>query len=80
MLLILFRERLLIKLGDCCMKQAQYHLACQKYTQAGDKEQVFICSSEYYKINETKLCSATLLIVAKNLVVFRICYRQASSN
>ena len=34
------RDRLLVKLGDCCMKQAEYHLACQKYTQAGDKEKV----------------------------------------
>ncbi|XP_039255691.2 intraflagellar transport protein 140 homolog [Styela clava] len=32
------REQLLIKLGDCCMKQGSYHLACKKYTQAGDRE------------------------------------------
>jgi len=24
------------------MKQAEYHLACQKYTQAGDKEKVCV--------------------------------------
>ncbi|XP_076809284.1 intraflagellar transport protein 140 homolog [Clavelina lepadiformis] len=32
------RETLLVKLADCCMKQGEYHLACKKYTQAGDKE------------------------------------------
>lgn len=34
------REQLLMKLGDCCMKQGAYHLACKKYTQAGDRERV----------------------------------------
>uniref|UniRef100_H2Z485 Intraflagellar transport protein 140 homolog n=1 Tax=Ciona savignyi TaxID=51511 RepID=H2Z485_CIOSA len=32
------RERLLSKLAGCCMNQGEYHLACKKYTQAGDKE------------------------------------------
>ncbi|XP_078482947.1 intraflagellar transport protein 140 homolog [Ciona intestinalis] len=32
------RERLLAKLASCCMNQGEYHLACKKYTQAGDKE------------------------------------------
>ena len=27
----------LLKLADLCLRQAQYHLACKKYTQAGDK-------------------------------------------
>jgi len=34
------RERLLFRLADLCMKQGEYHLACRKYTQAGDKEKV----------------------------------------
>ena len=36
------REQLLMKLGDCCMKQGAYHLACKKYTQAGDRERVLL--------------------------------------
>ena len=29
---------MLVQLGDCCMKQGQYLLACKKYTQAGNTD------------------------------------------
>jgi len=31
------RSALLFKLAKCCKRQGNYHLACKKYTQAGDK-------------------------------------------
>merc|ERR1719502_1434147 len=31
------RSQLLFKLAKCCKRQGNYHLACKKYTQAGDK-------------------------------------------
>jgi len=32
------RDELLVQLGDCCMKQGEYHLACKKYTQASNRD------------------------------------------
>ena len=31
------RNNLLLKVAKCCKRQGNYHLACKKYTQAGDK-------------------------------------------
>lgn len=31
------RLKLLLKMGECCMSQGNYHLAAKKFTQGGDK-------------------------------------------
>lgn len=31
------RNRLLSKMGECCMLQGNYHLAAKKFTEAGNK-------------------------------------------
>lgn len=48
------RLELLFKLAKCCKLQGQYHLACKKYTQAGDKVKAMkalIKSGDTDKIN-----------------------------
>jgi len=32
-----YRERVLLRVAEACMRQGQFHLACKKFTQAGDK-------------------------------------------
>lgn len=31
------REQLLTRIAEACLRQGHYHLACKKFTQAGDK-------------------------------------------
>ena len=37
------RQHLLLKVAKCCKRQGNYHLACKKYTQAGDKLKAMKC-------------------------------------
>merc|ERR1719453_1511784 len=37
------RNSLLAKIAKCCKRQGNYHLACKKYTQAGDKIKAMKC-------------------------------------
>ena len=37
------RNNLLLKVAKCCKRQGNYHLACKKYTQAGDKVKAMKC-------------------------------------
>ena len=37
------RNALLLKVAKCCKRQGMYHLACKKYTQAGDKIKAMKC-------------------------------------
>ena len=37
------RQVLLAKVAKCCKRQGNYHLACKKYTQAGDKLKAMKC-------------------------------------
>merc|ERR1719240_1167719 len=32
------RERMLLRIGEACLRQGAYHLACKKFTQAGDRK------------------------------------------
>ena len=37
------RTNILMRLASCCKDQSSYHLACKKYTQAGDKNRAMMC-------------------------------------
>jgi len=37
------RQALLLQIAKCCKRQGNYHLACKKYTQAGDKVKGMRC-------------------------------------
>lgn len=37
------REQILLKLAHACKDQGSYHLACKKYTQAGDRVRAMKC-------------------------------------
>lgn len=37
------RTNILMRLAACCKDQGSYHLACKKYTQAGDKNKAMMC-------------------------------------
>merc|ERR1719235_1664103 len=37
------RNNLLLKVAKCCKRQGNYHLACKKYTQAGDRIKAMKC-------------------------------------
>merc|ERR1712057_145104 len=37
------RTDVLLKLADVCKRQGNFHLACKKYTQAGDKLKAMKC-------------------------------------
>merc|ERR1719409_887178 len=37
------RNNVLLKVAKCCKRQGNYHLACKKYTQAGDKVKAMKC-------------------------------------
>jgi len=37
------RMNILLRLAQCCKEQSSYHLACKKYTQAGDKQRAMMC-------------------------------------